>query len=182
MGTRISAAADAARLSLLLEDFAASIGCDRQQALIRLEAIVGLARPDTEASGRAVRMLQKMRARRNALLGVHLFRDPAWDMLLELVAARIERRAVTVSTLCVASGVPQTTALRHLDRMEDAEVVIRSGDFSDQRRVLVALTPAMVPTIETMVAEMRAAFAAAAAGDLQPDRPSLERFALPPRT
>jgi len=35
--------------------------------------------------------------------------DPAWDMLLDLTAARAESRAVSVSSLCIAAGVPTTT-------------------------------------------------------------------------
>lgn len=41
-----------------------------------------------------------------------LFRDPAWDMLLDLTLAHTECRRVSVTSLCIASGVPPTTALR----------------------------------------------------------------------
>jgi hypothetical protein len=45
-----------------------------------------------------------------------LFADPAWDILLDLAAARIDGRMVAVSSLCIAAAVPATTALRWITR------------------------------------------------------------------
>ena len=39
-----------------------------------------------------------------------LFGDPAWDMLLDLTAARAEHTRVSVTSLCIASAVPPTGA------------------------------------------------------------------------
>ncbi len=58
--------------------------------------------------GRIIRQRQ-LRAR---FFDGELFADPAWDMLLDLTAARVEARRVSVTSLCIASGVPPTTALR----------------------------------------------------------------------
>src|SRR5690606_9764038 len=59
-----------------------------------------------------VRDLLRARRLRDEFLPGDLFADPAWDMLLDLFAARLEQERVSVSSLCIASAVPPTTALR----------------------------------------------------------------------
>ncbi|WP_424136215.1 hypothetical protein [Roseomonas chloroacetimidivorans] len=61
-------------------------------------------------------------------------------MLLDLAAVRAEGGHVSVSSLCVSSGAPQSTALRKLDALEKAKLVRRYFHGSDRRRVCVALT------------------------------------------
>src|SRR3546814_1843272 len=52
-----------------------------------------------------------------------LFRsDPAWDMLLDLyLAAERNTRPVSISSLCIASAVPATTALRWIKTFRSEE-------------------------------------------------------------
>ncbi len=69
-----------------------------------------------------------------------LFADPAWDMLLDLTAARAEHLRVSVTSLCIASGVPTTTALRWIKLLEQAGLVKRIEDDTDRRRAFVTLT------------------------------------------
>jgi hypothetical protein len=64
----------------------------------------------TELAALARRYLRHRRERERLL--PDLFADPAWDILLDLFAASIERRPVSVSSACVAAAVPPTTALR----------------------------------------------------------------------
>lgn len=61
-------------------------------------------------------------------------------MLLDLTAARAEHRRVSVTSLCIASGVPTTTALRWIKLLEQAGTVQRLEDDTDRRRAFVALT------------------------------------------
>jgi hypothetical protein len=35
-----------------------------------------------------------------------LFKDPAWDILLDLYVARADGRGISVSSACIASGAP----------------------------------------------------------------------------
>ena len=46
------------------------------------------------------------------MFGEGLFADPAWDIMLDLFAARIEGKDITVSSAGIAACVPPTTALR----------------------------------------------------------------------
>lgn len=65
--------------------------------------------------------------------------DPVWAMILELCAARLDNRELSVTSLCLASGLPVTTALRRLDELERDGRIQRNPDRTDRRRVFVAL-------------------------------------------
>ncbi len=70
-----------------------------------------------------------------------LFGEPAWDILLDLLRAEVAERRVSVSSVCLASGVPQTTALRYLKQMTARGMIVRCADPRDHRRVFVELAP-----------------------------------------
>jgi DNA-binding transcriptional ArsR family regulator len=83
-------------------------------------------------------MLRARRIRADFLPG-DLFADPAWDMLLDLLAARLEQERVSVSSLCIAAAVPPTTALRWIRTLTEKGLVLRQADPHDGRRVFIAL-------------------------------------------
>jgi hypothetical protein len=87
-----------------------------------------------------IRAMIRVRRLRNQFFPAELFADPAWDMLLDLMAARLEGRAVAVSSLCIASAVPPTTALRWIKTLTDAKLFERVADSNDGRRVFIELT------------------------------------------
>jgi hypothetical protein len=89
---------------------------------------------------RLVRLIIKNRQKRWEPFGTELFADPAWDMLLDLTAARAEHRRVSVTSLCIASGVPATTALRWIGQLVEAGWFERVQDDGDKRRAFIALT------------------------------------------
>jgi DNA-binding MarR family transcriptional regulator len=80
------------------------------------------------------------RKTRGDALGGQLFSDPAWDMLLALFAAAERGGPLSVSRLCAAAGVAQTTALRWLEQLEQSRLVSRAADAADARRTLVSLS------------------------------------------
>ncbi len=98
---------------------------------------------------------RRLRARRNQMLGADLMRDPAWDMLLDLVSAREEGQELSITTLCQGSAVPMTTALRQIDRLEQLSLITRRPHPSDKRQMLVSLNAATAPRIERLVAMFR---------------------------
>lgn len=87
-----------------------------------------------------VRRIIRARQQRARFFDGELFADPAWDMLLDLTAARAERARVSVTSLCIASGVPPTTALRWIGQMTEAGLFVRVEDRSDRRRAFIALS------------------------------------------
>lgn len=89
---------------------------------------------------RLVRRIIRNRQLRGKYFDMNLFPDPAWDMLLDLSAARAEHRRVSVTSLCIASGVPSTTALRWIGEMVKLELFVRIEDQTDRRRAFIELS------------------------------------------
>lgn len=98
------------------------------------------AGPAGTADANAIREIIRARRLREDLFGDGLFADPAWDILLDLMAARIEGRSVAVSSLCIAAAVPATTALRWIKQLTEAGLLHRVADPDDGRRVFIELT------------------------------------------
>lgn len=91
--------------------------------------------------GRVVRAEIYNRALRSSFFDPDLFCDPAWDMLLDLFLHESMQRRVCVSSLCIASGAPSSTALRWIRALENVDLVERSRDPADGRRIYIGLTP-----------------------------------------
>lgn len=89
---------------------------------------------------RLVRQMIAGRQARARFFDPELFADPAWDMLLDLTAAHAENAKVSVTSLCIAAGVPATTALRWLKQMVESGIFERVADTSDRRRAFIELS------------------------------------------
>ena len=103
---------------------------------------------------RLVRRIIRQRQMRSRFIEGGLFADPAWDILLDLTAARAEHMRVSVSSLCIAAGVPPTTALRWITQMTEAGVLERVEDEADRRRAFIALTEKTSDAIARYFAEI----------------------------
>lgn len=89
---------------------------------------------------RLVRRIIRQRQLRARFFDAELFADPAWDILLDLTAARAEHTRVSVTSLCIASGVPPTTALRWIAQMTETGLLERVEDEADRRRAFIQLS------------------------------------------
>ena len=87
-----------------------------------------------------VREIIRQRQLRARFFDADLFADPAWDMLLDLTAAKAEGKQVSVSSLCIAACVPPTTALRWIGQMTEAGLLDRVRDTADRRRAFIELS------------------------------------------
>ncbi len=103
-----------------------------------------------------VRALIRARRARNQYFPSDLFADPAWDILLDLTAARFEGKQVSVSSLCIAAAVPPTTALRWIKTMSDAGLLERKPDPVDGRRVFIDLADRAVEAMQSYLARAAA--------------------------
>lgn len=86
-----------------------------------------------------IRGLLRTEAKRSKLGGGALFGDPAWNILLDLLLARLEKRAVSVSSACIASGAPTSTALRLIKKLISDDVLYRIQDERDGRRSFLGI-------------------------------------------
>ncbi|WCT73508.1 hypothetical protein PQ455_18170 [Sphingomonas naphthae] len=93
----------------------------------------------------------RLRRRRERLFGAGLFSDPAWDILLDLLVAGAEQRAISVSSACLAGAGPATTGLRHLGMLERRGLVERVRAPGKSRRVHVRLTARAVAELSTLL-------------------------------
>ena len=82
--------------------------------------------------------LYRMRRARDRVLWSGLGGEPGWDMLLALYVE--EPSKVPVSSLCYASAVPPTTAMRWIGVLEEQGLVQRVGHQRDCNLILIALT------------------------------------------
>lgn len=95
---------------------------------------------DAAALAAVARAEYASRRRRDGLFRKSLFAEPAWDMLLDLFAQRHERRAVSVHSLCIAAAVPQTTALRWINKLAEIGLVERRPCPHDNRVIHISLS------------------------------------------
>jgi CheY-like chemotaxis protein/DNA-binding MarR family transcriptional regulator len=107
---------------------------------------------------RRLKTLIKLRQLRASFFSGELFSDPCWDMLLDLMEAQLTAKQVSVSSLCIAAGVPQTTALRRIEDLAEAGLVARLDDPNDKRRVFVQLTPDCARRFTRYLDEISTAF------------------------
>src|SRR5438270_536794 len=61
-----------------------------------------------QTTAEAVKVVIRARRDRARYVSTELFCEPAWDILLDLLRAELAQHRVAVSSLCIASGVPQT--------------------------------------------------------------------------
>jgi len=126
------------------------------------EAAATAARPDagaeTDETGidaATIRAMIRARRLRDQYFRGDLFADPAWDMLLDLMAARLEKKRVAVSSLCIAAAVPATTALRWIKALTDRGLFVRAADPQDGRRVYIELSDDTARSLATYLRALR---------------------------
>lgn len=90
--------------------------------------------------GPYARAIVTARAQIGRHLDPSLFADPAFDILLDLLASEQEGRKVNMSGCAYAARVARTTALRWICTLEEKGLVERTCDECDQRTTLVRLT------------------------------------------
>lgn len=93
------------------------------------------------------------RRRRNGYFDEGLFGEPTWDILLDLFSSQVIGRRISVSSACIASCVPQSTALRWLQVMIDRGLIERVPDPVDGRRAWLHLSEKTYLTIANYLAE-----------------------------
>lgn len=113
-------------------------------------------RIDIEARNlRRAKVIYAIRRRRDAAAGIGgLFGEPGWDILLDVYIAQKSRRAIQVSSVCIEAGVPSTTILRWLARLETEGLVYRTSDNVDGRRRYVRLTEAGEALMHRVLSEL----------------------------
>jgi len=90
---------------------------------------------------RTLHLLQRLQDARESIFRDAVMPEPAWEMLAELMRARLAGQQVSVTSLAMASKSPTTTALRRIEDLLACGLVARVPDPDDRRRTYVELTP-----------------------------------------
>jgi CheY-like chemotaxis protein/DNA-binding MarR family transcriptional regulator len=96
---------------------------------------------DEDRNTRALRLLSRLQESRTSIFGDAVMPEPAWEMLAELMRARLAGQHLSVTSLALASRSPTTTALRRIEDLIQGGLVTRVPDVEDRRRTWVELTP-----------------------------------------
>lgn len=148
---------DIVQLIQLVGTLSNQMGCSTQDAIGHLQRLVassGTVRAPRSIPAFAERH-RSIRLKRNDMMKANAFRDPGWDMLLDLFVSRDQGRPSSTSALCIGSGAPATTALRHIDRLEQCNLVVRRPDRRDHRRTLVELAPGVSERLEGLLEKLQ---------------------------
>lgn len=86
------------------------------------------------------RQLMRARMEMNKHIPPGLLKDSAWDILLELFVNGEEGGIVYIKQLVLACYTTPTSAMRLIDRLDDAGLIERMPDPLDHRRVIVSLS------------------------------------------
>ena len=113
--------------------------------------------PGIDLTQLAERLYRGRRARER-FLPSDLFGEPSWDLLLDLYIARHRNRIVTTSGACIGAGVPMSTGLRWLEKLEAASLIQRTPCPRDHRLILVTLTDEGVDRMSDLLIQIALMF------------------------
>ena len=80
------------------------------------------------------------RSSRKKFIDADLIGEPAWDMLLDLFVQTVAGRRVSVTSLCIASNGPPTTALRYIGELQNRGLLLREKSKFDNRTSYLSLS------------------------------------------
>lgn len=80
-----------------------------------------------------------------------VFRDSAWDIILELYVGAVEGTIIYVKQMIIASGERPATAVRTIARLEKAGLLDREVDDDDHRRIIVRISETGRQAMEAML-------------------------------
>lgn len=84
--------------------------------------------------------LQASQRRRGLHFDAALFRDPAWDIMLDLFIAQCRGKRSTMDHACEMPGVPHATAIRIVEYLAKIGLVECHRDPADPDRTHLALS------------------------------------------
>lgn len=122
----------------------------RESLLFRIDdamAEIALLRADDKHDALALKNIMRKRATRAKLFEHFEYSEAAWDILIELTAAKLENRRLDVSGLSLLTHVSRTTAWRTIQTLVTAGMLVRVEDPEDRRRVHIELVDQVFDTI-----------------------------------
>jgi len=109
--------------------------------MARPAATAAGALAQTKANLATLELLRRLQGARQTIFGDAVMPEPAWEMLAELMRARLSGERLSVTSLALSSQSPATTALRRIEDLIQCGLAARTPDPADRRRSYVELTP-----------------------------------------
>lgn len=106
--------------------------------------------------GRFVSMARQeiaTRDRRSKFFEIDLIGEPGWMILLDLFIQNFEGRVVSVTSACIASGVPPTTALRYIGILEKHGYIVKKKSETDQRIFFLTVSESCIDNLRKFFSE-----------------------------
>jgi CheY-like chemotaxis protein/DNA-binding MarR family transcriptional regulator len=127
--------------ALTLREFAgvASELAGNLRRMVRPGAADTHAAPKTNLA--TLELLRRLQGARQTIFGDAVMPEPAWEMLAEMMRARLTGERLSVTSLALSSQSPATTALRRIEELIQCGLATRTPDPYDRRRSYVELTP-----------------------------------------
>lgn len=168
-----------ARLNLAQEilaslggDLAAANKTEVGSAFVRINRTCSTS--DSSFLSRIARDELFWRSKRRKFVDLEIYGEAAWSILLDLYINRVLGKNTSVTSACIASEVPPTTALRYIALLEAEGLVISTGAENDHRVRWLKLTPLAVSAVERyLVAKADYAEVIKHQGDCNPTTPKL---------
>lgn len=104
--------------------------------------------PTEEELQAFMRMLLKFQHNKSKFFDPAVLTGPSWEILLDIAEATLRGESVPASSAAVATHIPLSTALRHVNNLVDAGLVRRWTDPTDKRRSLLELEPHAVAAMQ----------------------------------
>ena len=98
------------------------------------------------------------RRARHSEFGPDLFSEPAWDVLLELHAAALGARKLSLADLARAIDTPESTTARWVAVLADRGLVSSDDDMAQPGRRWISLTPEGASKMKRLAGHWGAAF------------------------
>lgn len=95
---------------------------------------------------------------REAAFGANLFSEPPWDVLLELYAARLGARNMSLADLARAIDAPESTTERWVAVLNGRDLVSSENDRIDPARLWIKLTELGASKMKSLTDHWGAAF------------------------
>lgn len=101
-----------------------------------------LVPPDSDIE-RLTKLAERELKRRNVrgkYLPSDMFAEGGWNILLDLFVAGQSDKPISITSSCIASCVPTSTALRHIALLIERGLIVRTPDTEDKRREFLSIT------------------------------------------
>ena len=105
-----------------------------------------------------IHSLIAMRRARSSIFGGDLFSDPAWDILLELYAAKLGHRKTSLEDLARSSGTPLSTTGRWVAALDGHGLAQQVRDPTKGACTRICLTAEGVSRMERLANQWGSAF------------------------